>query len=231
MEDEERAPVPDVLHKGWTTQDHQQAEVMCTCTCTWQWPMACLQQIAQEVASGPSSYSSRDIKRNAFVAICSEREDENKELPFWLSKVESISPAYESESESSSEDDDFPLAKRAAQAEKVTKRCGRISKVKVKEYRQVSKAIKGEVVKNCAQTYAEAKPAAGSRQKSVFTWVPLTSILYTFPKLTTTKSIPAKDADYIVYTAEIWLKCKDCPTPVGVAKMNSELGFKMVPMT
>ena len=42
--------------------------------------------------------------------------------------------------------------------------------------------IKGEVVKNCAQTYAKAKLAAGSRQKSVFTWVPRTSILYTFPK-------------------------------------------------
>ena len=119
-------------------------------------------------------------------------------------QISPYSVESESESESSSEDDDVPLAKRAAQAEKVTKRCKRIWKVTVKEYHQVNKTQKGEVVKNGAQTYAKAKPAAGSRQKSVFTWVPLTSILYTFPKLTTTKSVPAKDSDYIVHTAGIW---------------------------
>ena len=189
-----------------------------------------LQQIAQQVASGPSTYSSSDINKNAFVAICSEDEGDNEGLPFWLGKVEQTSLAYVSDDEDESSDDDVPIAERAAQAGKVTKKCKRIWKVKVKEYHQVNKTRKGQVVKNASRTYAEAKPATGSRQKSVFTWVPLTSILYTFPKLTTTKSIPAKDADYIVYTAEIWLKCKDCPTPAGVAKMNSELGFKMVPM-
>ena len=173
-----------------------------------------LQQIAQEVASGPSTYSRSDIKKNAFVAICSEREDENQGLPFWLGKVESISQEYESDSESSSEDDDVPLARRVSEAKKATKKGRRILKVKVKEYQQVNKTRQGQVVKNGARTYAEAKPAAGSRQKSVFTWVPLTSILYTFPKLTTTKSVPAKDSDYIVHIAGIWQKCKDCPTPV-----------------
>ena len=33
-EEEKAAPVPDVLHPGWTQRDRRRAEVMYTCTCT-----------------------------------------------------------------------------------------------------------------------------------------------------------------------------------------------------
>ena len=82
---------------------------------------------------------------------------------------------------------------------------------------------------NSDRTYHEAKPPAGSTAASVYTWVPLDSIMYKFPKLTQGKSIPKDDANWIVYTAEIWLKSSTSIRPIGVEKMNSELGFKMVP--
>ena len=53
--------------------------------------------------------------------------------------------------------------------------------------------------------------------------------MYKFSKLTQGKSIPKDAANWIVYTAEIWLKSSTSIRPIGVEKMNSELGFKMVP--
>ena len=159
------------------------------------------------------------------MAICTDDPSENDGLPFWLGKVEKVEvrPVEEEEEEESSgsENDDVPLGK-LKDLPKTS------AQVKVKDFVQIKKKKKG-IIKNSDQTYHEAKPPAGSSDNSSFTWVPLTSIMYTFPKLTQSKSISQENANWIVYTAEIWLKSKTGTTPCGVQKMNTELGFKMVP--
>ena len=171
---------------------------------------------------GPSTYSPTEVKRNEFVAICSEDPTENEGLPFWLGKVEKVESCVVNDDSSGSDDEDIPL-------DELPKKAKASVQVKVKEFVQVNKAKRGNNVKNSDRTYHEAKPAADSRAKSVYNWVPLDSIMYKFPKLTQSKSIPKEDANWIVCTAEIWLKSSTCVQPVGVEKMNSEMGFKMVP--
>ena len=160
------------------------------------------------------------------MAICSQDAAENEGLPFWLGKVEKVQRRVvnddDTESSSGSEDENIPLNELRRKDKKSWQ-------VKVKEFIQVNKTKQGTNVKNSDRTYLEAKPAAGSTETSVYNWVPLDSIMYKFHKLTQGKSIPKEDANWIVYTAEVWLKSSTCIRPVGVAKMNSELGFKMVP--
>lgn len=137
---------------------------------------------------------------------------------------------HTSESNDDSEDD-VPLKKKAKTA---SKKPSKTFVVKAKEFNQVTKqrTAKGQPAKvtNSDRTYLEAKPEAGSRETSVYTMVEQGSILWHFKNLTKTKSISKEDADWIAYTAEVWLKSEGAPCPVGVAKMNEELGLKMVPV-
>ena len=61
------------------------------------------------------------------------------------------------------------------------------------------------------------------------TWIPTTAILYQFEKLTSNKSIMKEDANFVAYNAEIMLKVGCDVNPVGVAELNAELGYKMLP--
>jgi hypothetical protein len=65
--------------------------------------------------------------------------------------------------------------------------------------------------------------------KALRTWIPTTAILYQFEKLTSNKSIMKEDANFVAYNAEIMLKVDCDVNPVGVAELNAELGYKMLP--
>ena len=65
------------------------------------------------------------------------------------------------------------------------------------------------------------------RQATTY-WVPLSLVLYQFPRLGSKKTIPQNAADWTVYSAEILSKSQGVPIPLGVKEMNNELGFKMV---
>ena len=131
-------------------------------------------------------------------------------------------------------DDDIPLKKKAkTDNTEVEKDPGKFV-VKVKEFNQVTKRrkVSGREAKitNGDRTYHEAKPPANSRATSVYNDVEQGSILWQFASLTQAKSIPQEDANWIAFTAEVWLKADTDTSPVGVEKMNEELGFKMVPV-
>ena len=190
-------------------------------------PPVFVQQVKAEVAKGPSVYDAKELKKD-FVAICSEDRDDNEGLPFWLGKVvktrevtEKADDDEDDEEDEDESDDDEPLLKKKKTNNKI--------EVQVKEYTQVLKNKGTKDVKNSDRTYKESKPERGSKATSVLTWVPIESIMYHFDKLTSTHSISKEDANWIVYTAEVWLK-SDCDSnPVGVKEMVTELGYKMVP--
>ena len=217
--------VPNVIHRGWSEKDRTRAEVRHACMVMGDDMHLCLQQIQQEVARGPSTYSKKEIKRNEFVAICTENASENDGLPFWIGKVEKVEFRHvedeDDEESSGSENDDVPLGHRHNLSKTSVQ-------VKVKEFMQITKKKKG-IIKNGDRTYHEAKPPEGSSDNSSYSWVPLSPIMYKFSNLTKSKSTPQNDANWIAYTAEIWLKSNTGTTPCGVEKMNTELGFKMVP--
>ena len=87
--------------------------------------------------------------------------------------------------------------------------------------------------KNQTRTYevrVEAAAAGKKRAtKALRTWIPTTAILYQFEKLTSNKSIMKEDANFVAYNAEIMLKVDCDVNPVGVAELNAELGYKMLP--
>ena len=129
------------------------------------------------MARGPSTYSKAELKRNHFVAICTEDPSENEGLPFWLGKVEKVEVRRveeEEEESSGSENDDIPLGK--------LKNLPKASvQVKVKDFVQIKKKNKG-IMKNSDRTYHEAKPQESSSDNSSYGWVPLSQCLK-FPRI------------------------------------------------
>ena len=116
---EEIVAIPDVLHDGWTRKDRERAEVRRMCVREVWWHATCLQQIQKEVEHGPSTYSPTEVKRNEFVAICSEDSTENEGLPFWLGKVEKVEGCVVNDDSSGSDDEDIPVAKLPKKAKKL----------------------------------------------------------------------------------------------------------------
>ena len=138
-----------------------------------------------------------------------------------------------SDSDDDSEDD-IPLKKKPKTDKTEVEKDRSKFVVKAKEYNQVTKRrkVSGKEAKitNGDRTYLEAKPPPGSRATSVYNDVEQGCILWHFASLTKAKSIAQEDANWIAYTAEVWLKADTDTFPVGVEKMNEELGFKMVPV-
>ena len=173
--------------------------------------------VANAVKDGITYYEYENIKKNHFVAVATEDPSDNWGLPFWLGKVvQKKEQCTELRAEDHSEEEELEDG------------------VLVEEYAQSQRnpvaAGKG---KNQTRTYevrVEAAAAGKKRAtKALRTWIPTTAILYQFEKLTSNKSIMKEDANFVAYNAEIMLKVDCDVNPVGVAELNAELGYKMLP--
>ena len=174
--------------------------------------------VANAVQEGITYYEFDNINKNHFVAVATDDVEDNWGLPFWLGKVvkkeERCRELMEDGDEDCEEEDleDGVLVEEFQQSQ-----------------RNPVPAGKG---KNQSRTYevrVEA-PVGGRRStKAVRTWIPTTAILYQFEKLTSNKSISKECANFVVYNAEIMLKTACNVNPVGVAELNAELGYKMLP--
>ena len=158
------------------------------------------------------------IKKNHFVAVATEDVDDNWGLPFWLGKVVQKKEQC-TELRAGDEDSDEEELEDG---------------VLVEEYVQSQKnPVPAGQGKNANRTYAvhvEGGTAGKKRAtKAIRTWIPTSAILYQFEKLTTNKSMHKDDANFVAYNAEIMLKAACNVNPVGVAELNAELGYKMLP--
>ena len=169
-------------------------------------------------------FTSDSLQKNDYVTIATDEKKDNHGLPYWLGRITNIGQqAGSGDTDDSSSEEDIPLAKRSK------KGVGQIE-VEVVEYRQKThkKCAGLGNMKHADRQYGEAK---GQRGNKVKTLVPISSILWKFPKLTKAGGIPKLDANWTIYWAEIMLKSEGCIDPVGVAEMNKECGYKMAPVT
>ena len=174
------------------------------------------QEVANEVKEGHKCYTFDKITKNDFVAIATEDADNNYGLPFWLGKVvqkkEQCAELVEGTEEMEELQEGIQV-EEWNQSQKNPKMCGE-GKTNERKYQVVL-----------------ANPSAKGRNKNqaLRTWVPLTSVLYAFKKLTGQKSLYAKDANWVAFNAEVLWKCKDSINPCGVANFNNECGYKTLP--
>ena len=174
--------------------------------------------VANAVQEGITYYELDKITKNHFVAVATDNVDDNWGLPFWLGKVvqkkERCSELVEERNEDCQEED-------------------LEDGVLVLEYQQSQRnPVPVGKGKNQSRTYEmHVQAAAGGKKatKGVRTWIPTTATLYQFEKLTGNKSINKESANFVAYNAEIMLKAACNMNPVGVAELNAELGYKMLP--
>ena len=173
--------------------------------------------VANAVKDGITYYEYENIKKNHFVAVATEDPSDNWGLPFWLGKVvQKKEQCPEIRAEDHSEEEELEDG------------------VLVEEYVQSQKnPVSAGEGKNANRTYevhVQAGTAGKKRStKAIRTWIPTSAILYQFEKLTANKSINKEDANFVAYNAEIMLKAACNVNPVGVAELNAELGYKMLP--
>ena len=174
--------------------------------------------VANAVQDGITYYEFDSIKKNHFVAVATEEVNDNWGLPFWLGKVVQKKEQCR-ELRAGDEDSDEEELEDG---------------VLVEEYVQSQKnPVSAGEGKNANRTYevhVQAGTAGKKRStKAIRTWIPTSAILYQFEKLTANKSINKEDANFVAYNAEIMLKAACNVNPVGVAELNAELGYKMLP--
>ena len=174
--------------------------------------------VANAVRDGVTYYEFVNITKNHFVAVATEDLNGNWGLPFWLGKVVK------------KEEQCTELREGDEDCEEEELEDG----VLVEEYQQSQRnPVPAGEGKNQNRTYekrVQAAAAGGKRStKAVRTWIPTTAILYQFEKLTSNKSIIKETANFVAYNAEIMLKAACSMNPVGVAELNGELGYKMLP--
>ena len=168
--------------------------------------------VANAVKDGITYYEYENIKKNHFVAVATEDPNDNWGLPFWLGKVVQKKEQC-TELRAEYHYSDGVLVEECAQSQ-----------------RNPVTAGKGKNQTRAYEVRVEAAAAGKKRAtKALRTWIPTTAILYQFEKLTSNKSIMKEDANFVAYNAEIMLKVDCDVNPVGVAELNAELGYKMLP--
>ena len=174
--------------------------------------------VANEVKEGLKYYKFEKIQKNCFVAIATDMKEDNHGLPFWIGKV--VQKKRECRD----------LLQEGEEVDEETLEDGALVEEWTQSQTNVAEAGKGSFTQRRYAIKVEAPPPGKKRStKGVRTWIPTSTILYQFEKLTSTKSISKDVASWVAFNAEVMLKSESTCNPVGVAELNAELGYKMVP--
>ena len=211
-----RENVPQVVHPGWSTKDKKRAnEVSTTHVCTQAdaWASSC-HQVANAVREGLSEFSSDEIKKGNFVAVYACDDLENCGLPFWIGKVVQVQPHVDS-----GDDEDDGGGK-----------VGEMHDVKVEEFRQQnSKRAAGRYEPNVVSG-AKRRGKGTTTAKKVTNLIPLAQICHIFESLTSSKTIPAKEKDWIAFNCEVAARTRAFDiSELAIQQLNEDCGFKTMP--
>ena len=163
-----------------------------------------------------------DEDKNKFAAIYADSSESNYGLPFWLGKITKIDRHRNPEQDDpglkdNEEESDTYEAVEIADYYQKTNLTSSGDKIGTGMYEK--HLMDGAPVRGGGRTAA----------KQVKTWVPASQVIYVFPNLTGSKTIPKSELSYIAHFCEVAWKTGGQALS-GVEAFNTSLGFKTLPV-